>query len=170
MSRKSPSGPVAITDQIMSLGLINNASTLVPGDYFVGPLFSAILSGSSFVLITDPNTPALLLLNGSEAAKGRIGSARLYSIFPVGISGDPLKLQMTVNAVPVGNQIEIPLVGSISPATIAEALAVVKGAPIDLGDVKWEAGDVVVPQITVGAISAPANQLIIGLVFDKNYD
>lgn len=168
MSRKSPSGPIAVTDQISAFGLSSDVSTLTPGDYFVAPLFFALLSGSSFVPVADPSTPALLLLNGPEATDGRIGDARLYSIFSPGTSGSDVKLQFTVNGVPVGNIITVPWVTSPVPVTNADAFAINKGALVDFGDVEWQGGDTVVLQATFGATTGTA-QAIIGVIYDKNF-
>jgi hypothetical protein len=118
MSRKSPSG---VTDQITNPAFVTDVSTLTAAPYLVAPLFFAILSGSTLILKTDPSIPSLLLLNGSEITPGRIGSARMFALFPPGSSGDPVKVQFTVNGVAVGNEIEIPWVAGTVPSSKARS-------------------------------------------------
>jgi len=57
---------------------------------------------------------------------------------------------------------------SVGPTTLAEALADVSGAPISFPDAFWQPGDIVMLQITLGALVG-LNTSLVAVTYEKSY-
>lgn len=112
----------------------------------------------------------LVFLQGAETRAGKIGKTRvLLAADPATAGSDPIVLQWTVNGVPAGSPVTLPwTVLTPTPTTVAQVVAVVAGTPVNFKNVVWKAGDVVLLQITLGALVS-LTQTIFTAVFEKNY-
>jgi len=149
MSRTSPSGPKAITDE-HSTAVQFDPNVLVVNTPYAWLLLPIPLI--PLVAFTDPNALIFPFVQGSRTRPGRLGKTRFALIADPSTAGtSPVKVQWSVNGVPVGDELTIPWVTSVAPTTYAESCALVSGDEVDFGDVFWDTGDVLGLMITTGA-------------------
>jgi len=169
MSRQSPSGPGVITDKFNTIGAIDPGS-MPPGVYVMFPsILGVLFSGGALIPIAgiDEDTSAIL---GVETRDGKIGKTRVKLLALPGTAGsDPIILQWNVNGVPVGTPVEIPWTTVPAlPATYVEACEAISGEQVLFPGAVWEAGQVVILQVTLGTLVGLDGSLIV-MALEKNY-
>ena len=171
MSRKSPSGSVAVTDQVFAFGSVNDVSTLTPGLYYVVPsILSTILATSGASITPESGSATVPEIAGSEASKGRLDTTRVAFVAdPTSAGSAPIVLQWSVNGVLVGDPVSIPWTTAVFPTTVIEGCALAKGTEYDFGDVFWNAGDVILLAVTIAVLPIGVAAMHFGITFDKNY-
>jgi hypothetical protein len=163
--QNSPSGSGLITDFIGILAGVNITGGEAAGKYYVVPGIVGLLAG--LVPIT-PGSEAVAIVGGVQTRQGRLVRTRfLNSGVDVTLGKrKPTKLQWQILdhvakvVVPAGKEVEIPWGPNIPTLTnIFDA----QNEPVDFGSVKWNAGDLYLLQVTLGAVisGAPGGQLLL---------
>jgi hypothetical protein len=166
MSRTSPSGPGAITDKFNTATPIQPGSN-PPGIYFIPPsLLGSLIAGQLVAAADlDENFPPIL---GVETRPGKIGKCRVALIAPADTAGSAdIILQWNVNGIPVGDTVTTPWTTSPIPVTYETACAAIRGELVEFPGAVWESGDVVILQVTLGALLGSDSFLATAL--EKNY-
>lgn len=168
MARTSPSGPIAVTDELRTGGLINPA-TMPPGPYLTIPAL-VFAFFPNLQPVTDPNLIQLSFINGSETRGGKIGKVRVAILAELDTAGsDPILLQWLVNGAARGAIVEIPWTPNAAPVTPAEFFAIATGTEYTFPGAEWEDGDFVMLQATLGNLVAGVNDSTLSINFEKNY-
>jgi len=173
--RNSPSGPLAVSDEISASLLYSQAvQPTAPGDYFA--VFVAGVAGQ-FIPIGDPLAPEAALFAGAKTRAGRILRARISLLANQNTSGNgDIDFQWLVNNQPVGKLVTLKwssgtFVTDINAITVQQAINAVRaGSQVDFGEPAWVANDVVILKATVKGPIAPGSLAAIPFTFETTYE